>query len=466
MKHKDNEGYRYSKNNDHYRKRNTDIQYEDISSGNDNPNQEYVDLYSSERKKAKKKIPFGKIFGITFFLILGLIGAMLLYLYKSLTSLHYDDLSGESNISSEDTEDDDIINDNMILNVMLIGSDSMSVGDHGRSDSLMILSLDIRHKKIKVTSLMRDIWISIPGAGKDRFNAAYAIGGPKLTIDTIQKNFGIHIDRYAVVDFKGFSDIIDTLGGIDMELTATECAYINKYSGDPHTLKGSGMKHLTGLQALNYARDRNSKGSDYDRTSRQRNVIRTVLEKLKTANIAQLTKLLPEFLSMMTTNFKLSELTKLASKASTYFSYPMEEFRLPTNDNVRDAVYSQKMVLVINDMAKAKADLCKFIYETDLSSKNSSSATSSVSESSNTQTKSQKSTSSSATSSSAKTTSKSTAKVKSSTTKSSTTAPKTSSAKTNSTTSSTASDKSSTTSSTTGSKSIPSASITSQKSSN
>ena len=381
MKNKGTKGYRYSRNNEYYRKKSINEDYEDISSGNNNPNREYVNLYSSE-KKSRRNFPFAKIFGITFFLILGLVGSAMLYVYKSLQSLNYDDLS---NGNGEDTQiseniDEDTINDNMILNIMLIGSDSLSAGDHGRSDSLMILSLDIRHKKIKVTSIMRDIWISIPKFGQDRFNAAYAIGGPKLTIETIQKNFGIHIDRYAVVDFKGFADIIDTLGGIDIELTATECAYINKYSGDLHTLKGSGIKHLTGLQALNYARDRNSKGSDYDRTSRQRNVIKTVLEKLKTANIAQLTKLLPEFLSMMTTNFKLSELTKLASKSSTYFNYPMEEFRLPTNDNVRDAVYSQKMVLVINNMAKAKSDLCRFIYETE-TSENPSATASSVSES-------------------------------------------------------------------------------------
>lgn len=221
---------------------------------------------------------------------------------------------------------------------------------------------------------MRDMWVTIPGYGQDRLNASYAFGSAKLTIDTIKKNFGVLIDRYAVVDFEGFSQIIDTLGGIDINLTADECAYINKYSGDKHTLHGSGVKHLTGLQALHYSRDRNSIGSDYDRTSRQRTVLRAVVEKLKTANIAQITELISTLGPLVTTNYKTSEISRIAAHALTYLHYPVEEFRLPTDDNVRDETYSQKMVLVINDPAKAKNDLHKFIYETEAPSETSESA--------------------------------------------------------------------------------------------
>ncbi len=252
---------RYSENNRKYVKK----EYIDIYSNDSNKHQEYVDIYSSERKREKKKssnISILKIVYFSFFVILGIVGGMMIYAYNTLHSFNYDDLGEGDNKKTEisyDNDGDELINDNMILNIMLIGSDSMSTGDHGRSDSLMVLSLDLRHKKIKVTSLMRDIWVKIPGQGNDRLNAAYAYGGPKLTIETIEKNFGIYIDRYAIVDFEGFSNIIDALGGIDLELSSAECAYINKYSGDKHTLKGSGMKHLTGLQALHYSRDHSSK---------------------------------------------------------------------------------------------------------------------------------------------------------------------------------------------------------------
>lgn len=329
-------------------------------------NVKYVDIYSSESKKIKKgsRIPVLKILSFIFFLFLGVIGSAMIYAYNTLHSYNYQEIE----TTPEETIDEeayvgDLCNDKMILNILLIGSDSMSVGDQGRSDSLMLVSLDIRNKKIKVTSLMRDLWVDIPKYGKDRINAAYAYGRAKLTIETIQKNFGVLIDRYICVDFEGFAKIIDSLGGIDMELTSAECQYINKYSGDPHTLKGSGIKHLTGLQALNHARNRNSKGSDYDRTMRQRDVIRAMIEGLKKSNVAKITEIVSNIGPMTTTNFKPSEIARLAKNSMTYVNYPMHEFRLPTNDNVRDEVHNQKMVLAIIDMAKAKKDLKKFIYE-------------------------------------------------------------------------------------------------------
>ncbi len=363
MKNTSKNSQRYSKSNQEYVRR----EYTDIYSSEPNKHDGYIDIYSSERKKEKKKnrISIVKIISFIFFTIIGIIGALMIYAYNTLNSFNYDDLGSNDNnkITSESDPNETLLNDKMVLNIMLIGSDSMSVGDHGRSDSLLVLSLDIRHKKIKITSLMRDIWVTIPGHGKDRFNAAYAYGGPKLTIETIQGNFGIYIDRYAIVDFDGFSKIIDTLGGIDLELTASECAYINTYSGDKHTLKGSGIKHLTGLQALHYSRDRNSIGSDYDRTTRQRNVIKTVINKVKTANLGQITEMISTIGPMITTNFKPSEISRLVAGSLTYLNYPLEEFRLPTDDNVRNETYDQKMVLVINDMAKAKSDLSQFIYE-------------------------------------------------------------------------------------------------------
>lgn len=326
---------------------------------NFNNHSKYVDISSGKNKKTKF-FSLKKIVSLTFFTILGLLGGLMLYAYSTLHSFNYKDLSEETLV---DDFGNDLINDSQVLNVMLIGSDSMSVGDHGRSDSLLIVSLDVKNKKIKVTSLMRDIWINIPGHGKDRFNAAYAYGGPQLTISTIEKAFGIRIDRYAVVDFDGFEKIIDSIGGIDMELNANECAYINTYSGDKHILKGSGVKHLTGLQALHYSRNRNSKGSDFDRTERQRNVIRAIIEKLKTSNISQVTDFISAVGPLVTTNFKTSEISRLGASALEYLNYPITEFRLPTNDNVRNETYDRKMVLVINDMAKAKKDLLNFIYE-------------------------------------------------------------------------------------------------------
>lgn len=330
-------------------------------------NSDYVDIYSSEKKRERKKnrVPILRIFSFMLFLIMGIIGAGMIYAYTTLKSFNYQDLkSNTQNIEADSIYlEDGLVNDNMVLNVLLIGSDSMSTGDGGRSDSLLILSLNIRSKKIKVTSIMRDIWVNIPGYGKDRINAAYAYGGPKLTIETIQKNFGVLIDRYMCVDFEGFCKIIDTLGGIDIELTSNECKYINTYSGDKNILTGSGMKHLTGLQALHHSRNRNSIGSDYDRTSRQRDVIRSTIDSLKKSDVKKITEMISTLAPLVTTNFRTSEITRLALNSMTYLNFPMDEFRIPTDDNVKDEIHGQKMVLAIRDMKKTKSNLKDFIYE-------------------------------------------------------------------------------------------------------
>ena len=342
---------------------------EDYSCGykNGSGNTKYVDIYSSEKKKVRRsRIPVLRILSFLFFLCLGIIGGAMIYGYNTLHSFNYEEVEPETTQEvKKEAEELGLLNDNMVLNILLIGSDSMSTGDHGRSDSLMVLSLNTRSKKIKVTSIMRYLWVDIPKFGKDRMNAAYAYGGSKLTIDTVQKNFGVLIDRYVCVDFEGFAKIVDSLGGIDMELTAAECAYINKYSGDKHTLKGAGVKHLTGLQALHHSRNRNSKGSDYDRTSRQRDVIKAIVEALKHSSVAKMTEMISVLGPMITTNFKPSEITKLAKASPTYLGYEMEEFRLPTDDNVRDETHDKKMVLAIKDLSKAKKDLKKFIYGTE-----------------------------------------------------------------------------------------------------
>ena len=146
---------------------------------------------------------------------------------------------------------------------------------------------------------MRDIFVSIPGYDDNKLNAAYAFGGAKLACETLELNFGIRIDNYLIVDFNSFTDIVDSLGGIDLELTYNEITYINWQSyrnhqtEDENELKADeytyyldrdgyevALVHVNGRQALWYARDRDSAGSDFDRTQRQRIVINTIFNKL------------------------------------------------------------------------------------------------------------------------------------------------------------------------------------------
>jgi LCP family protein required for cell wall assembly len=322
----------------------------------------YVDICSIEEKKSRRW-HIVKIFSAIFFVIVGIIGCGMVYIYIVINSFNYDDLSSGNDNYTTEISDNQSDTGNMILNVLLLGIDGVSKGDKGRSDSILIVSLNLRHKKIKIASIMRDTWVKIPGYSNDRINSAYSLGGPKLTIDTVERNFGIGIDRYVSVNFDEFSKVVDNFGGIDIKLTASEVAYINANAADKQKLKGSGIKHLSGSQTLQYARDRDSPGSDYDRTERQRNVIVAGINELKRANLLQFTKIVSDIAPMVTTNFKISEITKLSGNASTYLDFETEQFRIPSDDNVESKTIDQKMVLVIKDLGKAKKDLDEFIYE-------------------------------------------------------------------------------------------------------
>ena len=158
----------------------------------------------------------------------------------------------------------DLLQNSKVLNIMLFGEDNKHEEEHGRTDTMIMLSIDNVHKKLKLTSFQRDTYVYIPGQGYDKINASYTLGGATLSIKTIQANFGVKIDRYAVVDFDSFKDIIDTLGGVEIEVTKDEIEYINyqmykngQSNGNRHTITAKpGVIRLNGQEALWYSRNR------------------------------------------------------------------------------------------------------------------------------------------------------------------------------------------------------------------
>lgn len=265
---------------------------------------------------------------------------------------------------------------------MLFGEDNHGADEHGRSDTMIMLSIDNRHKKLKLTSFQRDTYVYIPEYGYNKINASYTYGGAKLSIQTIEANFGIKIDRYAVVDFDSFIKIIDTLGGIDMELTQDEIDYINyqmyknNQSSTPTTITDApGTVHLTGQQALWYARNRGLSlgedgnqigidGDDWDRTSRQRKLLETVFESMKGADLAQIVSIVSSIGPLVTTNLKKDEITALVTRSLTYLQYDVEQYYIPEeglwyyDDNT-----SAGSVIRIADMEAQRYAFAEFIYE-------------------------------------------------------------------------------------------------------
>ena len=165
---------------------------------------------------------------------------------------------------------------------------------------------------------MRDIYVSIPGHNDQKINAAYAIGGPELLMDTIEQAFDIRLDYYAIVDFAMFEDVVNKIGGVDIELTEAEANYMNRKNNpdiDQETTVSAGLNHMDGKTALNYSRIRHLTGDDFQRTQRQRNMLRAIMDQSKDLNILELNGLIQEVLPNVTTNLSDSQILSLAMQA-------------------------------------------------------------------------------------------------------------------------------------------------------
>ena len=208
-----------------------------------------------------------------------------------------------------------------IKNIALFGIDSVD-GVVGRSDSIMILTLDSTHNKIKLTSVMRDSYVNIADRGMDKINHAYAFGGPTLAIKTLNENFNLDIKDFMSVNFSSMPTIIDMVGGVDINITAEEAPMIPGISS-------AGKYNLSGAEALAYARIRYAEGGDYKRTERQRNVINAVFTKVSQISVSKYPELISKFLPLVTTNMTSGELMGLSTTFTSLVSASLEQERFP-----------------------------------------------------------------------------------------------------------------------------------------
>lgn len=352
----------------------------------------------------KKRGRIKRIVCIVLSVIFLLSGSGFVYYYSVLNSMNYVDISNDndntdstlpssSDVFGNGTSSNNLLQNSKVLNVMLFGEDNNHGDKYGRTDTMIMLSIDNIHKKIKLTSFQRDTYVYIPGNGYDKINASYTLGGAKLSIQTIEANFGIKIDRYAVVDFESFIKIIDTLGGIDMEVTQDEIDYINyqMYKNDQTDTATTitdapGNVHLNGQEALWYARDRGLTkgeddneigidGDDWDRTSRQRKLLETLFDSMKSADLGQIVSIVSSIGPLITTNLKKDEITALVSNALTYLKYDVEQYYVPEEGLwYYDDDTPSGSVIRIADMEKQRIAFAKFIYEVGDSSSNNGNA--------------------------------------------------------------------------------------------
>lgn len=196
------------------------------------------------------------------------------------------------------------------VNLLLIGHDRREDEAISRADAMILCTFDREQQRLTMTSFLRDTWLTIPGRGKDRLNAAYAYGGAELLKKTLTENYEIPIDGCLEVDFSQFSGVIDALGGVTLTLRADEAEFINRNTGSALT---GGACLLTGREALTYARIRTlDADGDFSRTARQRKVVGAVVDAYRDAGLSSLLKLLKQVLPMLSTDMTESRLLMLA----------------------------------------------------------------------------------------------------------------------------------------------------------
>jgi LCP family protein required for cell wall assembly len=258
-----------------------------------------------------------------------------------------------------------ILSNTKIQNILIIGCDTRASEEgYGRSDSMILLSIDKNNKRIILTSFLRDLYVKINGLDDNRINVSYAYGGPKLLIDTIQNNFRIKVDNYVRIDYESFKDIINTIGGVSITLTSAEANELGKPGqyveyGAIQKVK-AGPNLLDGNTALAYSRIRHT-DNDFTRSGRQRNVIGAIIAKLKTTNIATLLSVANKFLPAIQTDLSYGQISGLVFESGTLMNYPVSQLTVPVAGGYYNAVV-RNMDVLVPDIEKNKMAIWALIY--------------------------------------------------------------------------------------------------------
>lgn len=229
-----------------------------------------------------------------------------------------------------------------IVNILLMGQDNAKGASRSRTDSLILCTFNLDKKTLTMTSFMRDMYVEIPGYGSNRINVAYPWGGLEALDETLMHNFGIHIDGHVAIDFSHFEEMIDLLGGVDIELSSLEVGHMNVTYGFALT---PGVNHLNGAEALAYARTRkvntpDGSIADFGRTDRQRIVLNALLEAYKNVGLTKMLSLLDDILPMVTTDMKYDQMVTYVGK----FSPLLTEGTIVTQRIPADGAYKLTMI--------------------------------------------------------------------------------------------------------------------------
>lgn len=308
---------------------------------------------------ALKKWQRGIVYAVIVLLVLCL--AVFGVVYGVYSGFHNKIDEGELGISSEIA---DKYGETDIFNVALFGLDTRDEDSFtGRSDSIIIVSIDRKNNTVKLSSILRDSYVAIDGHKDQKICHAYAFGGAPLAIKTLNQNFNMNITDYVSINFTKLAQAIDMLGGIDVEVTEAERAHLNDIGDDEnenfHYLEQAGVVHLTGEQAVVYARLRKI-DSDVARSNRQKRVIEALLVQARKVSPSKYSELLKKGMSLCETSLSFSEIMDFAPMLKEDLEITMTN--IPGDeDNAIGGMYDGAWVWRY-DLQKASERLHLFIY--------------------------------------------------------------------------------------------------------
>lgn len=354
---------------------------ESVAQVTDDENEEYDDWEEERPKMSKRKKIFMGVsltLGVILLVTLGTVA----WAFNQVkdrdnerveTDLTKEELEAQQTLAPRPSAQLEL--DAKVVNVLLIGEEAIGENDQsrGRSDSMILVSMNTEQKTLKMVSFMRDCYVSIPGYRDNKLNASYNNGGGDLVMKTIEQNFGVRPDGYIRVNFEAFRRVINKIGGVEVTLTEDEARYLNStnyISKKKNRCVKAGTQTLNGDQALGYCRVRyktagNGEADDFGRTYRQRVVIDAIFKKVKDMNAVEIASMVTEIFPFVKTSLNQKDILTYATAALSIGAQDVQSMRIPMDNAYSGGRMYCGAVLLLDFAANNKA-LQEFIYGTAL----------------------------------------------------------------------------------------------------
>lgn len=262
------------------------------------------------------------------------------------------------------------IENQKVINIALFGLDRRSKDEKARADSIMIANIDLENKTINLISILRDTLVDIKGHDKEKLNHSYAYGGPELALETLNSNFNLNLKNYISVDFFSLAKVIDLVGGVEIDLKDYEANQINKNLDEVNNIEklpsktdyieGMGTKTLNGRQAVAYCRIRKEGNGDYERTQRQRTVLKSIINSYENLDSSKKFEANMEMMAQISTNILVNDIKYIQNKIQNEKNYKINQYMIPFEGSFETKTINEMWVIDAN-MEENIKQLYKYI---------------------------------------------------------------------------------------------------------